>query len=713
MLLSLCVVYVTQNHKVKMRFSYFKLLKTKSLILFVLISIAAVSGHRLGLMDKSIELTDEKNHLSVMQIQTGSISDYELTVNELSHSVSCTLTSFTQYSLCGFSFQVATEDANDKGIDLSSYSNVRIKVSMSYPEYEGIEKAFEEPISKLRFRNFNSAYSNVDEFISLKYNTVDIPIKSASAVSDIPLNAFYVESWWRKERKIDYQNSHVDFTNIAYVELTLDEFTHTGLYTINIDSIVIEGKWITEPELLRLILIYMLLTIVQLSIQQQRSLSKVSNTDNLTGLLNRRGLTKRLEKYYPNQSALKNATVFYLDVDDFKKINDSHGHVVGDELLVAICTAIKEITNELSKDSKTSFVRLSGDEFMIVANNCDIEGGLVLAKSISQKFAKPISLTSCELKIHLSIGVAVSDKQIDNVQTLISRAESAMLWAKNHGKNQYKLFDESVALAMHAKKEIAEQLNSALSHDQFSLRFMPIYQSRSTNLASVEVLIRTESEELSGISPEIFIPIAEEFNIIQKIDLWVIEQTFKCIQAHFLPQVAQGLLFCINISALELKNERFSKDLVKLAKKYDISPKWIELEITETSLIEADDKSINILEDIKANGFYLALDDFGTGYTAFNQLLKYPVDCLKIDRSFVSEIDTDDEKTLTMVNTIVSIAKSYKLATIAEGVETEAQLKYLRSISCDFAQGYFLSKPIELDAFIEIAENTDINCDVE
>jgi len=218
----------------------------------------------------------------------------------------------------------------------------------------------------------------------------------------------------------------------------------------------------------------------------------------------------------------------------------------------------------------------------------------------------------------------------------------------------------------------------------------------------VEVLLRTNTQVLSEIGPEVFIPIAEEYNLIKNIDLWVIEATFKQISKEIALLRQHPLIFCINISAAELHNPDFVPHLIELLTLYKIEPSWIELELTETSLIDTDEMSINMLKNVNALGVKLTLDDFGTGYTAFSQLINYPVDNLKIDKSFIDNLNSSDDTQATMVKAIISIAKSYQLQTIGEGVEKQEQYEFLLEHGCDLIQGYLFAKPMAWSSFKEI-----------
>jgi len=278
-----------------------------------------------------------------------------------------------------------------------------------------------------------------------------------------------------------------------------------------------------------------------------------------------------------------------------------------------------------------------------------------------------------------------------------------MYFAKQSGKNQIKWFDKQVQQKIVLKRKISTTLRYALNTYAFTLVYMPIYRISPLRLVGAEVLIRCSEPSMEGIGPDQFIPVAEEFGLIKEIDLWVIEEVFRGLQASRICEANPDFRISINISAEEMNDIEFPRILEALAKRYQVSPNSVELEITETRLIDIDANNIEVLQKIRALGFRLSLDDFGTGYTAFNQLVNYPVDQLKIDRSFITQLH-EGSKHAVMVDAILSIASSYQYETVAEGVESQEQLTMLEEKGCDLAQGYFLSKPLKWIHFIELPE---------
>jgi diguanylate cyclase len=438
-------------------------------------------------------------------------------------------------------------------------------------------------------------------------------------------------------------------------------------------------------------------------VKERLALEKESSEDYLTGICNRRSFQKWLKR------AIKTSekdglllAVFYIDIDDFKLINDTYGHEVGDRVLTEVSqrlfTAIRP-TDTITQNSEQKLARIAGDEFVVATDglqsHLDAEK---IASRLLSSINKPIDTDNVLIEISVSIGVAICSNHAEMSEKLLSDADAALYKSKTQGKNRITFFDERIANKIEHKKHIAKGLEIALRNNGFYLNFMPIFAKDGTTISGAEVLIRCDSDSLQGIGPDQYIPVAEESGLIRSIDLFVIERTFQRI-VEILPYIDNDFTFAINISAKELLNEAFPEQLEALVAKYQIPQNQVELELTETSLVSMDRYSINMLNKIKDIGFRISLDDFGTGYTAFSQLQHYPVDTLKIDRSFVWNISDPEHEQQTMVDVILSLAKLYKVEVVAEGVENQEQLDYLKRSNCDFYQGFYLSKPLVWDVF--------------
>ncbi|WP_158966912.1 bifunctional diguanylate cyclase/phosphodiesterase [Paraglaciecola sp. L3A3] len=668
----------------------------KVFYLFI-VSILAIFSHRMGAFDIELSLLDNES----VNVGYGGVSNTRtnLTYRDDIPYANCNLTVPEGYNLCGVSINLG-KDASD-GKDLSHYKNIEINVKVKSP--------IAKPKVRFVLRNYNSNYSKLDDDVTLKFNSIAYIPDNYQGTITVPLKSFQVETWWIDQFNIGFNDAQLDFSNVSYAEIITDDMPVIGNYTITVEKATLHGELISETELLQVILLFWLSAIIILITLQRNKLNKVASTDVLTKLLNRRGASSWVAKNLPKFGNSLPLTMFYIDFDDFKKINDSFGHLVGDELLCQFSLKVQQtIQNYIA--SKFMMARLSGDEFCIVLKGVDEQTKIDLANSLFTNIAEGIALSVGDIKLSISVGIATSESDTTTFESLMSRADSAMYHAKKRGKNQFKIFDESVSKDILFRKQVAEKIRTALREDHFTLNFMPIYHVDTLKIYGAEVLLRCSAKSLQGIGPDIFIPIAEEFGIIKDIDLWVIESTFRIIAENKQLFEQVPLTIAINISSIELHNSHFTRDLKKLISKYTINTQYIEMEITETSLVETDELSISILNEIRELGIRLALDDFGTGYTAFSQLINYPVDCLKIDKSFIDDLLLEKESQKTMLKAIFSIAKAYKLTTIGEGVEEIEQYQYIKDRNCDLVQGYLFSKPLNWSSFIqEIEQPKKIN----
>lgn len=278
--------------------------------------------------------------------------------------------------------------------------------------------------------------------------------------------------------------------------------------------------------------------------------------------------------------------------------------------------------------------------------------------------------------------------------------DTAMYDAKQNGRNCFRFFTQEIADAIKQRQKIENGLRASLENDQLSLVFMPIFDCDNDDIVAVEALLRCNAPELEKIGPDQFIPVAESTGLIKDIDLWVIEAALQRLVTLQQQHNFTGKM-CINISGVELNNEHFPSQVKHLLEIYAVAPCSVELEVTETALVAGNKACLDTLHALREVGVSLALDDFGTGYTAFSQLIHYPAHCLKIDRSFISDLFSGNDPRSKMVLIIQNLAELYGLRVIAEGVETEEQLNYLKRHGCDWAQGYFLSRPLAWDDLLK------------
>ncbi|TMN71513.1 GGDEF-domain containing protein [Pseudoalteromonas sp. S1727] len=444
-------------------------------------------------------------------------------------------------------------------------------------------------------------------------------------------------------------------------------------------------------------------TIMQLHADDIRQMAYY---DMLTGLPNRWSFKFNLERMLTRAKKDKQRLgLLYIDLDNFKQVNDQYGHEAGDRLLLKFSEQLRETirpSDELLKPQAEILARLAGDEFVVLLPNIkDPLDASTVATRILNIFEGGFKVDDFDHMVYASIGIAVYPDITTEPFDLLHHADAAMYDAKNNGRNCFRFFTQEIADKLQQRQLIEKGLRLALNEKHLSLVYMPIFDCKDNSIVAVEVLLRCQSPELKGVGPDQFIPVAEATGLIKDIDLWVIDNALQ----------AQGILqnqhnfkgkICINISGVELHNEAFPLQVKNLLDYHKIKPESVELEVTETAFVAGDITCLRILKALDKLGVSIALDDFGTGYTAFNQLIHYPADCLKIDRSFVNDLFSEREARNKMVMIIQSLAKLYDLRVIAEGVETEAQLTYLREHGCDWAQGYYLSRPLKWDELLNV-----------
>lgn len=419
----------------------------------------------------------------------------------------------------------------------------------------------------------------------------------------------------------------------------------------------------------------------------------LSSHDALTGLPNRVLFQDRLESAIAlaardhHRVALLN-----LDLDNFKLLNDSLGHSAGDALLRSVATRLKQCISETDTVS-----RLGGDAFLIALTNVErVDDINTILMDILSQVAAPMNIVGRNLSLTCSIGVAVYPDDGDLFETLLKRSDMAMYHAKEAGRNTYRFFTEQINTDSLAHLRIAHSLRQAVKENQFTLHYQPQIDLRTGQLIGAEALIRWNHPTEGLVPPGDFIGIAEQTGLIVEIGDWVLHEA--CRQAKAWQKAGLPLVVAVNISAVQFRRGDFEQSILSALGQSGLAPQYLEIELTESVLLHDMDNMMSLINRLKDLGLKLAIDDFGTGYSSLSYLKKFKVDRLKIDQSFVRDIARDPEDR-AIVSAIVQMARSLNLRSIAEGVETAAQLEFLSEQGCDEAQGYFYSRPIPPEAF--------------
>lgn len=438
-------------------------------------------------------------------------------------------------------------------------------------------------------------------------------------------------------------------------------------------------------------------------------LDNIAKYDHLTGLANRIQFQLELSKIVSNSlNQQTRFAMFYIDLNNFKSVNDRFGHFIGDQVLKVFSTRLAEALHETNlthrNESQCDIARLSGDEFALVIHNVtDMDNVVQAAKNIISLFDEGFRIDNHLFDIGISIGIAMYPDDAEDADHVIKKADIAMYSAKSGGHSAYQFYTSKLSYEIERYEKITISLKNALIKNEFYLVYMPIYDCQNGSLRGCEVLLRSTNETLAAYGPEQFIPIAEKSGLIKDIDYWVLETAFQKL-SEWIKEFSFSGVLAINFSSWQLKNPEFVEKVAGFIDTYQIPPQLIELEITETCFVPGEHKNEDMLSALHKLGVNLSLDDFGTGFTAFSQLIDYPVDILKIDRMFINEIHQTENRDKPLVDIIVEIAKLYHLEVVAEGVETEEQLNYVRALGCQLVQGYFLSKPLLETEFILLLE---------
>ncbi len=417
--------------------------------------------------------------------------------------------------------------------------------------------------------------------------------------------------------------------------------------------------------------------------------------DALTSLPNRVLLLDRLKQALVRAGRRKDAVgVLFIDVDNFKLINDSLGHHVGDKLLMEAATRLQSCVR-----TQDTVARLSGDEFMVVLEMLAGEDDtLPVAKAIAHQFSRPFKLDGREIIITASIGIALSDAGQENADSLMRNADLAMYRAKSDGRARYVVFDPSMHTDTLARLELEGDLRHALDHDELRVHYQPIMAMDTGKLREVEALVRWQHPTRGLVSPVDFIPLAEETGLIIPLGQWVLEEACRRVAAwHTQFPSEPPLTLSVNLSPRQFQKPGLVADVTSALQKAGLPARCLKLEITEGVLMRDVEATIRTLWELKNLGLQIAVDDFGTGYSSLAYLKRLPLDVLKIDRSFVSGIGQSQEDT-AIVHTIMALAKSLNLKVTGEGIETAEQAALLGEWGCDRGQGYLFSEPLDDEA---------------
>lgn len=429
----------------------------------------------------------------------------------------------------------------------------------------------------------------------------------------------------------------------------------------------------------------------------EKKLDRLAHFDNVTELNNRHFFNERLQAVIARSEQFKERTaLMFLDLDNFKTVNDTLGHDTGDELL-------RLVSKRLSDTLRFGDIicRIGGDEFAIILENvAQTSVASMIAEKCLASLAVPISINGNEIYVSASIGISVYPDDASSMHELLKYADTAMYYAKNSGKNAFRLFLPTMQGEAQKRFSMDTNLRRAIERNEFRLHYQPQIDLKTDRIIGVEALVRWVHPDLGMISPAEFIPVAEDTGLIVPIGEWVLREACRQIKLWHDDGMVH-LRVAVNLSGRQLKEDSFVDTVLKIVEETGIIPGMLELELTESMLMDAGPMVLDKLHALRTSGIELAIDDFGTGYSSMSYLKTFPINSIKIDKSFVSDLPHNQEDA-AITKAIIAMAKALKMQVVAEGIETFEQGEFLRDNGCQMSQGYYYSKPLPADQIMHL-----------
>ncbi len=454
---------------------------------------------------------------------------------------------------------------------------------------------------------------------------------------------------------------------------------------------------------------YMLGTIQDITerTNAQKQIHNLAYYDLVTGLPNRAQLTEQLR--YTLKSSKRNDTKFavlFLDLDHFKQVNDTLGHDAGDDLLLQVANRLTSVvresdmisSNDNDPESQHTVARLGGDEFVVLLGVINrVEDAARVAERIAQSISVPYDIGSSTVTVTTTIGISVYPADGDDTESMMKSADVAMYHAKESGRNGYQFYSRDIHEQALSRFSLEADLRSAIENKELTLAFQPKVEMSTGRLAGVEALTRWTHPERGLMNPGEFIPLAEETGLIIELGRWVLRESCKQMQL-WIEAGWPPMTIAVNCSSVQFTKSDVIEDINEAIQYSGLDPRLLEIELTESLLLQDGEKGIQILSDMKALGIQTSIDDFGTGFSSLSYLKRLPVDKLKIDQSFVKDLDKDSGDA-AIVTAIITLSHNLNLTVVAEGVETQEQFDILRGFKCNEAQGYLISYPLDIEQF--------------
>lgn len=428
----------------------------------------------------------------------------------------------------------------------------------------------------------------------------------------------------------------------------------------------------------------------------EEELKKLAHRDPLTGMANRYSFNVRTKSLIETSASFgQKLALFFLDLDRFKQVNDTFGHKAGDDLLVDMSNRIKSLLG-----NKDFIARLGGDEFSIaLANIRHPREAFQLAEAIIQSFEKPFVISGHDIYMSTSIGISFFPEDGEDIDTLLVKADKAMYESKQNGRNQFSAYHEEMENENKETLTMEMELRQAIDREELTINYQPQIHLKTKKVAGIEALIRWNNRHYGRVSPEKFIPLAEETGLINSIGEWVL--TKVCRDLKTLMQFGfDDVPIAVNVSPLQFLQGNFVETVRRILNQENVPAQLLDLEVTESTVMPDAKKSVHRLNELKNLGCKLSIDDFGTGYSSLSYLRRFPIDNLKIDKSFIQSIDQYEDDA-SIVEAIITMAHRLHLKVIAEGAESKRQIQFLYAESCDYVQGFYYSKPLVFSDLVD------------
>ena len=550
------------------------------------------------------------------------------------------------------------------------------------------ENDYNENFDFLKMKDKSFFYGNNDEFLSKFKNSFINSIKGLFIYvnKEKDLVIFYGNN----KEIIGYEDKFIVFSFNEVKEFIHKDYIDTLLYELNNNAEDIEIKVINilGEEVWVRINGFTKKDNISNEKDSKLKLEYINSYDELTGLNNRKNFKTIIESQLKDHTLLESrGALIIIDIDNFKFINDSYGHNCGD-------TFLKKFSDDLKKNFNFNelLCRFGGDEFIIfIPYISDFHDIKKVVMKITEILKLPYNIHDNEIFASASIGVAVFPDDGEEFEILLKNADAAMYLAKSNGKNKWEMFNSDISREINRIYSIQRGLRNALNNNEMFVVFQPKVRLMNNEVDGFEALLRWDSSEIGLVSPSEFIPIAESTRLIIPIGKFVLREVFIKIK-YLLSQGYDNFKIAVNLSEIQLREGDLLEYFNLLIEEFEISPKYIEFEITESMIMKSVDRNISYLMQIRLLGASIALDDFGTGYSSLNHLTKLPIDVLKIDRSFVIDM-IENDKSRYIVEKIIQLSHKLGITVVAEGVEEKEQVDYLKKMECDTVQGYYYSKP--------------------